>query len=499
MLLASVLMATAAPARADEDHKNWFAKPLDDAAYAEALKTWSAQAVEKLKRPDHGPATTYGVLVNTVNDGGQADRVGIEPGSIIIAVDDTPVFERADYVSRRLEPHQVTLTWLSPAGEKKQGTVRRGLIGVNIADARELIAWYARSDHRNDAWDKHLYAALVLIERWFQDNTAQDVDFIETALAKAVEAGMPASDLLRTLKAELVWLRGRPADAWPYIKDIKAPTDTQNPIIVPSRRLEIARAVGANAYAAAIVKKGLISSESIDDPDAIQEWVSHAPNHPKGPTPEQVVDKGREVKATRVNKLGVADPDGPLHHNSDWLTRMIVERKPAKFSVQPAHYRCTALRQTDLFDYDITIKFRVKPSGPSDARYPNFLTMGVYDREYISEKKLSSFDATGATSFVQIEFPDDAAAEASWGASPFYETFRRPQFKFDTTGKTLHTIRMIHLIGGVQIQIDGVTVVNTYVHPTSGDMLLFLHAVGLEVTDLQVDIDKIDWKLKDAA
>ena len=493
-----VLLTAAAPVRADENHKDWFTKPLDDAAYAAALEKTSALVEEKLKRPNHGPATTYGVLVKEVNVGGQADRIGLEEGSMIIAVDDVPVFERADYIARRLDPPRVTLTWITPTGDKKQAAVQRGLIGVQISDARELVAWYARSDRRNDAWDEDLYGALVVLEKWFTQISDEEIDFVETALSKAVDAGMPLSDFLRSLKAELVWLRGTPVDAWPYIKTFKTTTDTTNPIIVPSRRLNIARAVNASEYAADIVRFGLINTQSIADPDALKQWLEDAPKLPMGPTPAQIVDKGLEVKATRVNKKAVPDPEGPLHHNSNWLANMIANSKPAKISVQPAHYRCTVLRQTDLFDYDITIKFRVKPTGPSNKRYPNFLTLGVYDREYVSEKRLGSFDACSTSSFVQIEFPDKTPAILNYGASPFYKSFLRPQTEIDKTGKTLHTIRMTHLIGNVQIQIDGVTVLNTYTNPTSGDMLLFLHAVGIEVTDLLIDIDKIDWNLKNA-
>lgn len=496
LVVLAAMLALTVPAYGETNTQSWFTKQLDSPAYASMLEEVSSVVHKKLQRPNSGPATTYGIKIIAVKDAGQADLLGLELGSIMIAVDDVPVFERADFLTRRAGQAQTEITWISPDGTKKKATFEQGLLGVTYSDARELVAWYARSDHRNEAWDKHVYGALAILEKWFTHHADQDIDFVETALAHAVEAGMPDSAFLRSLAAEVLWHRGTLAQAWPYIKSFPMPSNTNDPLLVPSRRLDIVRASRANKYAVELVRHGLINRDAIMDHDALKNWCDEISQQPDERSPIERVKARKQLTIKSINDQITPDKTGPFFHRSDWFAKRIALNKPpARIRATPAHYDCSAMRLADLFDYDITMTFRVKTTGPSSDAFPNFLTFGLYDREYAVEKKLRPFTAVGAASYVQMKFLDDVKPQISFGASPFYATFLNPQLEIDKTGQTLHTIRMTHLLGDVQIQIDGVTVLDTYTRETSGDMVLYLHVVGLELTDIHIQIDQIEWEL----
>ncbi len=81
-----------------------------------------------------GEASRYGVTITDVVSGSPADQVGIEIGSTLVQVGDTPVSETTNLatVIRALEPgDEVIVEWLTPRGEERSASVTLTASPVN--------------------------------------------------------------------------------------------------------------------------------------------------------------------------------------------------------------------------------------------------------------------------------------------------------------------------------------------------------------------------------
>jgi hypothetical protein len=159
------------------------------------------KAVETSKLPD------FGVVVNDAAEGSPAAKAGLVKGWIIDEYNGEDYWShhqgmqaQADNNDERREIEAV-----SPAGERKTFQFGPGRLGINTSNAHRPEQELLRNLPRG-AWDRDM---LVTAQAWHLG----DHELIETALARAVEKGMPANSYSDFYGAALALDRGDKVEA----------------------------------------------------------------------------------------------------------------------------------------------------------------------------------------------------------------------------------------------------------------------------------------------
>jgi hypothetical protein len=148
--------------------------------FAEVLKALDLPALEKSREPDRA-ARVIGITRGAV-----ADRLGIAVGDFILELDGTPITDLWQFGALRTKQPQ-RLVWQTAAGERKEGEIPPGKIGIrgHVHDRPDLR--YLRGKGRDSRWDREMVVALA--------RRGADPDLAETCLARAIAAGYKSDTL----------------------------------------------------------------------------------------------------------------------------------------------------------------------------------------------------------------------------------------------------------------------------------------------------------------
>ncbi len=208
--LAVAWAAASAPLTAGDDGHAGDPVPMRMVLAAEAYASGAGAVMAAVDRPAllASTASDCGLLITAVTPGSQADRLGIVPGSRVIALDDLyiPTHDYIAYYHLRRDRQQRLTVWIAGLGEKTV-TIEPGLIGVTW----ETRPWqaaltYLHGTGRAPACDDDMLVACL---------AEQDVDLRETALARVL-AGKVHPPPWYSLAARVASARGHYEDAIRY-------------------------------------------------------------------------------------------------------------------------------------------------------------------------------------------------------------------------------------------------------------------------------------------
>ncbi|HLX64808.1 MAG TPA: ankyrin repeat domain-containing protein, partial [Planctomycetota bacterium] len=135
-----------------------------------------------------------GLIVRSVAFDGQADRIGVEAGDILLKLDESNLLKPEDVQTYRTQAPQ-TLTFFSRKNGARQMPVQAGKIGVKFDVFERDNPLLIEADRADPRWADELRAAGLVFE--------EDGDFAETALARALASGLPRNEQLELAAARL--------------------------------------------------------------------------------------------------------------------------------------------------------------------------------------------------------------------------------------------------------------------------------------------------------
>lgn len=153
----------------------------DDANYRRlsraALRTLDLAALRDPSRP------VGGVLVTSVDAGGQAAKLDLRPGDILLSLDGISLGDNRDEqnVNDARNGEQQQLTYWSARSGLKTIPIEPGMLGISLYYGQRLLDRYARSSERDPRWDNDMLVATSTF--------MTDPFLAETALARAIRAG----------------------------------------------------------------------------------------------------------------------------------------------------------------------------------------------------------------------------------------------------------------------------------------------------------------------
>ena len=148
----------------------------------------------------------FGVIVNSVTAGSQADKAGLKAGWIIDKYNGADHWDhRQGFPMPQGDKPRREVEAVSPDGERKTFHFEPGQLGFNSSNAHRPEQYLLRHAPRG-VWDRDM---LVTVQAWH----AGDFELLETALAHAVKKGMPPNSFSRYYGAAFALDRGDQTEA----------------------------------------------------------------------------------------------------------------------------------------------------------------------------------------------------------------------------------------------------------------------------------------------
>ncbi|MEK7952874.1 PDZ domain-containing protein [Luteolibacter soli] len=217
----------------------------------------------------------FGVIVNDVTAGSQADKAGLKAGWIIDKYNGEDQWNhRQRFPTPPGAKPRREVEAVSPDGERKTFQFEAGLLGFNSSNAHRPEQYLLRQAPRG-AWDRDM---LVAVQAWHSG----DRELLETALAQAVKKGMPANSFSRYYGAILSLDRGDQAGAKSLLDQVLAEVAKDGEIPRFYRSGIRTLALGMGDYA--LLRKGIAELDGFREElqaEMIGPWEEWAKSAPK--------------------------------------------------------------------------------------------------------------------------------------------------------------------------------------------------------------------------
>jgi hypothetical protein len=320
--------------------------------------------VDALRAPGR-PVT--GLLVREVTPGGQATKLGISVGDILMSLDGVPIGQRGESPDmnemRSGQPQQ--LVFWSPHGGERTVTIQPGRIGVDTYDGPRLAESYARSTERDPKWDHEMLVAT--------SSYLNDPFLAETALARAVQAGYQGR-LFDGLAARIAYGQCRFVDAldfgWPnWSANQRLTTDTLKLYyksamlgFKPEQALDL-----AGRY------PGKLQREEI-----VAETVKTYRAMPKSALANPIAELDN-VRRTRIHKFGVFVPlDGEGGDASEWGAASLNRPEVLNLDIPSAHYSKMILTP-GFANVALSAHYDLHNTDQIESPFAHSIAFGLYD------------------------------------------------------------------------------------------------------------------------
>lgn len=308
-----------------------------------------------------------GLLVREVVPGGQAARLGIAVGDILMTLDGVPIGQRGESQDlndmRNGQPQQLVV-WSSHGGERTL-TIEPGRIGVDTYDGPRLNEAYARSTGRDPKWDDDMLVAA--------SSYLADPFLAETALSRALDAGYQGP-LLNGLAARIAYGEYRFEDAlnfgWPnWSANQRLNSDTlrlyYNAALLgfkPEQALDL-----SDRYPDKLPKE-----------EAVAQTVAAYRALPRSTLANPIAELDN-VRRTRIHKFGQFIPsDGDGGDGSEWGAESLSRNAVLAFDVPSAHF--TKMLLTPGFaNVAFAAHFDLHNTDQVESSFAHSIAFGLYD------------------------------------------------------------------------------------------------------------------------
>ncbi|HEX3998983.1 MAG TPA: PDZ domain-containing protein [Pirellulales bacterium] len=226
-----------------------WSKPKRPPAFREVLKPDDyarqfEQAAAKIDIPALVKADrqVVGSWIVDVTPNSPAAKIGLQPGDLITKLDGEQLWGSEWH---RRDDRPQTMTYVTKDGQTKEATIQPGPVGFNTRFLWRPESEYLRRSARAPHWDKEVLVGIL--ER------STNPDLAETALHRAVAAGLVPDQLLDGVGAEIAYSQGRNEAAmdfvWSALVDHRTKSKGQlNPellyrVAIANYKLDVAAAV----------------------------------------------------------------------------------------------------------------------------------------------------------------------------------------------------------------------------------------------------------------
>lgn len=464
------------------DGKPVFEERLTGEVYNQRLKAAlnlmpTVQELEALRTP------TVGSYINHLNPGYQAESLGIDPGSVLISLDDRLLWP--EWVDWGPMTRPQTLKFVTSSGESRAITVQPGTIGINHSPHRRTDLAYIRRTGRLKNVDKEVLAGMMI---------SKDPELAETAWAHAITGGYIADDLSDSCAA-LIALRQNKS----YLADVIAqqvpPIDAEHAYrLLPSDRVRIALTSGHIESIPDLPRRFLekysINAEGLKDLSSAKEAAG----------PVEVTPSQAAANMKRADLMSSVIPlDDPAIQASTSQYPALMSGGEFGISAGRGQFRaCYFGFRQPTEDIEVVVRYTIIAEG-QPTRWANIFQVALLDREYRRRHHIHSGETQGMKIRDRMTLMEVGIARDALDRAEIHLTFGNMSGnilytypEYDLAQPTEFEVRIVKVGEFVEAQINGTTVALSPVRETIDQQGIYLQAVGAKVKIHEVRVSSLE-------
>jgi hypothetical protein len=445
--------------------------------------------LDRLKDSEHPSA---GIRIDRVDEGTQAEAIGLKVGDIIREIDRQPVGQKEFRTFR--EDHDQQMTLVGTDGMAREVTIRPGTVGFNGRPVVRPELVYLRQGARSVKWDA--YAAVGAAR------CIDDPKLAETAWHMAMKAGYVEDWLSDYCGAQIAWRQGRSQEAVDFCallnarKDIPAPLDVEG----FSRALAIAnfkieQALGGRMAFAPPVLEGSLPPERMERLEQLLDIHRRLPEAQRtGPSPGEIASYVKTSLLKEMEPWPNQD-EGTNRFRHDVRDELARQAGPFEMKVPCGHYRVIPeLPRGEAADVELMVQARMHPADPLLSGATATFMVGLIDGDEAPVPDRNGQDSNRHQAFL-------SAWVEVWGmgiVDQRGDTDRGTIVQAVNVGESVlnhrqFTLRLIHAAGRDEVWIDQRRLVYLPAMRNPRKIGFRLYATGITV-ETRVGFSKLDPK-----